>query len=249
MATPAQPEEVLAFWFGPVRAANRQALSTEDYAKERMRLWWSGDAESDAACGAFADTIHAAGKGELTAGAWAPSPDASLAKVLLLDQLSRGAFRGRPEAFAYDSVAGAEALAAVEANYHATMEGFEKQFLLMPLMHSEAPAHHELCVKLFSELADSCRELLPRPPCLNPALETAADPSTRSPAHTAIPSLKYSLAFAQEHAAVIQRFGRFPHRNAAMGRSTTPEEAAWLASPECPGWAKSQMARAEQGRL
>jgi uncharacterized protein (DUF924 family) len=157
MATPSQPGDVLAFWFGPTRATNRHALSTEEYAQGRNRLWWSGDAESDASCGEFAATICSAGRGELTTGAWAPSPDASLAKVLLLDQLSRGAFRGKPEAFAYDGQAVAETLAALGANYNTHLEGFEKQFLYMPLMHSEVPEHHELCVRLFSELAESCR--------------------------------------------------------------------------------------------
>jgi uncharacterized protein (DUF924 family) len=50
---------------------------------------------------------------------------------------------------------------------------------------------------------------------------------------------RYALGMAKEHDAVVVRFGRFPHRNAARGRTTTPEEAAWLAGP-IPGWAKSQ---------
>ncbi len=52
--------------------------------------------------------------------------------------------------------------------------------------------------------------------------------------------VQYAVKIAREHADVVARFGRFPHRNKARGRTTTPEEAAWLASPECFGWAKSQ---------
>jgi uncharacterized protein (DUF924 family) len=37
-----------------------------------------------------------------------------------------------------------------------------------------------------------------------------------------------SLPFAEEHADIIRRFGRFPHRNAILGRQTTPEEAEFL---------------------
>ena len=50
----------------------------------------------------------------------------------------------------------------------------------------------------------------------------------------------YALKMAVEHADAVTRFGHFPHRNEAMGRATTPEEAAYLASPDLPGWAKSQ---------
>jgi uncharacterized protein (DUF924 family) len=39
------------------------------------------------------------------------------------------------------------------------------------------------------------------------------------------------LAWAERHAAVIQRFGRFPHRNAILGRASTPEEVTFLATP------------------
>ena len=41
--------------------------------------------------------------------------------------------------------------------------------------------------------------------------------------------LSESIAFAVDHADIIRRFGRFPHRNAILGRLTTPEEAAFLA--------------------
>ena len=43
-----------------------------------------------------------------------------------------------------------------------------------------------------------------------------------------------------EHFETIERFGRFPHRNAVLSRQSTAEEAAWLASPTCLGWARSQ---------
>ncbi len=39
------------------------------------------------------------------------------------------------------------------------------------------------------------------------------------------------LEYAQAHRDVIRRFGRFPHRNAILGRTSTPEESAYLAGP------------------
>jgi uncharacterized protein (DUF924 family) len=41
-----------------------------------------------------------------------------------------------------------------------------------------------------------------------------------------------SLRIARHHRDIVARFGRFPHRNAILGRDSTPEEIAWLASPE-----------------
>ena len=97
-----------------------------------MGRWYGGGAESDAKCAAFADLIRAAGKGELDdAPGWGKTPEARLAVVVLLDQLSRGAFRGTPEAFAYDDAAIATTLAAVEAGLDAGMSPAERQFLYM----------------------------------------------------------------------------------------------------------------------
>ena len=40
-----------------------------------------------------------------------------------------------------------------------------------------------------------------------------------------------SLRWAQAHKAIIDRFGRFPHRNAILGRASTPEETEFLGQP------------------
>lgn len=44
-----------------------------------------------------------------------------------------------------------------------------------------------------------------------------------------------SLDFAKQHCAVIERFGRFPSRNDALGRESTPDETAYLSRPDA-GW-------------
>jgi len=44
--------------------------------------------------------------------------------------------------------------------------------------------------------------------------------------------LNDNLSFAEHHREIIRRFGRFPHRNAILGREDTPQERAWLASAE-----------------
>ena len=212
------PREVAVFWFGPEWESNRAALSTAEYfGPAAMKRWYGGGAEADAECAAFADLIHKAGRGELKdAPGWGSTPEARVATVVLLDQLSRGAFRGTPEAFAYDQAAQEATLAAVNAGQDASLSAAERKFLYMPLMHSEEAAHHELGVRLFTALAEQ---------------------------YPTVGTMAYTLKFAKEHAAVIERFGRYPHRNALHGRTTTPEEAAWLASPDLPSWAKSQQSK------
>ncbi len=76
------------------------------------------------------------------------------------------------------------------------MSGEEKQFLYMPLMHSEALADQVECERLMDAAG----------------LEEATD-------------------FARRHREIIARFGRFPHRNATLGRTSTPEETAFLKEP------------------
>ncbi|MGB5063220.1 MAG: DUF924 family protein [Candidatus Competibacter sp.] len=44
--------------------------------------------------------------------------------------------------------------------------------------------------------------------------------------------LEESLRFARHHRDLIRRFSRFPHRNVILGRESSPEEIAYLASPE-----------------
>ena len=178
-----------------------------------MARWYGGGAESDGECAAFAPLIRAATSGELLL-AWGRTPDSRMAQVILLDQLSRGAFRGSPEAFAGDAVALATAKEAYACKDDAQVLSIaERSFLLLPLMHSEQLADQDECLRLAAALAAERPDL---------AL------------------LRFTLTYAEDHRAVVQRFGRFPHRNGAYGRETTEKERIWLASDDCPGWAKSQ---------
>lgn len=87
------------------------------------------------------------------------------------------------------------------------------QFFVMPLMHSESLEDHDMIAGKIMEAAKT----LPEDHMLNGTLK-----------------------FELDHRAVLEKFGRYPHRNRALGRETTAEEAEWLASKDCPGWAKSQ---------
>jgi len=132
---------------------------------------------------------------------WAATPEGALALLILLDQFPRNVFRGSGEAFASDAHARAIARVAVlEKRFDLKLGAFEKPFLYLPFEHSEAPADQDLSVALFEGLRDV--------------------------AHHA--RANGAIDYAWRHRVVIQDFGRFPHRNAALGRVSSPAEQAWL---------------------
>jgi len=132
---------------------------------------------------------------------WAETPEGTLALLILLDQFPRNVFRGSGEAFASDAHARAIARVAVlEKRFDLKLGAFEKPFLYLPFEHSEAPADQDLSVALFEGLRDV-------------AYHARANGA---------------IDYAWRHRVVIQDFGRFPHRNAALGRVSSPAEQAWL---------------------
>jgi len=133
--------------------------------------------------------------------AWAAEPEAALAHILLLDQFTRNTFRDTPRAFAGDARALRAATAMVGARQDETLPPEQRAFVYMPFEHAEGIAMQDEAVRLFTRLA------------------------------AAAPALKDMLDYAERHRAVVQRFGRFPHRNEVLGRQSTAEEAAFLREP------------------
>lgn len=151
-----------------------------------------------------------------------------MAQLLLCDQLSRSVFRGNDEAFAFDARALvlartlSENLLEAKATLETPLSGAfyipYLVFMLTTFMHSERVDDHKSLARLL-DYADSHA-----PACLQDwfALMRRG---------------------GEAHTRVVERFGRYPHRNAAQGRPNTPAEDAWLADVEnLPSWARSQMA-------
>jgi uncharacterized protein (DUF924 family) len=192
--------EVREFWFGhlPMSAA---ALA------ERMRFWFGGDSETlqrerdETVRARFGALTEQASRGELAQ--WADSPRRRLSLIILLDQFPRQIYRGEPRAFATDGEALSLSLSGLQSGADATLDVVERIFFYMPMQHAESPEVQEESVAAFLRLlADS-------PAALRPALQG-------------------TLEYAQAHRELIQRFGRFPERNQALGRASTPEERAYL---------------------
>jgi uncharacterized protein (DUF924 family) len=171
-------------------------------AEARMSIWFAAASETDVQIREqFSAAVEAAARGEHAS--WARAPRPALALVVLLDQFPRNIWRGTARAFAQDAKALATARQAVAAGFLDELAPIEQPFLTLPFQHSESlDAQHE-SLRL-------CREILARaPPDWRPILESF-------------------LPYAQQHLELIERFGRFPHRNAMLGRVSTPEEEVYL---------------------
>jgi uncharacterized protein (DUF924 family) len=172
----------------------------------RMGIWFGGadPAERDREmAGRFGHLVRRALAGELAA--WADGPRQRLALILLLDQFTRHVFRGRARAFEGDPAAVALALDGMQKGADAALGPAQRLFFYMPLQHCESADVQEESVAAYRRLAAEA------PADLQPVLAGALD-------------------YAQRHRDIVARFGRFPHRNAALGRADTPEERAWLDS-------------------
>ena len=186
MTAPLAQDEVLAFWFGSAPHAARAAWFRKDPAF---------DAEIRSRFGAAIEAALAGGYRD-----WTATPRGSLARVLLLDQFTRNAFRDTLRAFAGDTQALATAQAAVDAGQDRALDRHERTFLYLPFEHAEDSIVQERSLALFRALAAEMGE-------------------------------PGNLEWAEKHAAIIRRFGRYPHRNAILGRASTPEEIAFLREP------------------
>lgn len=172
---------VLDFWFAP----------------GMDKRWFAADAGLDRELAElFGQDLGLAFRGALDH--WVDSAEGALALVILLDQMPRNVFRGKAQAFAFDSHALAIAEAAILRGHDRTLPPIRRRFLYLPFEHSESLPDQKFCVRLFEQNGD--------------------DPE--------------GLDYARKHLAVIERFGRFPHRNEALERETTPEEEEFLKGPD-----------------
>jgi len=169
------------------------------------QMWFGKSADVDREVKErFAEMVQRAQSGQMDD--WKQSPRGMLALIILLDQFPRHLFRNDPRSFAGDSLALAAAQAMRTARFDLELTPAERFVAYLPLMHAEDPAVQKVSRALYRELKDTC------PDALRPALSKGSE-------------------MADLHAEIIERFGRYPHRNAVLSRTSTEEETAFLASP------------------
>src|ERR1700722_178124 len=198
------------YWFGKL-PLDREALD------ERMTVWFAGEEsaplaqEHDAAIRSeFGARVEAALRGELAT--WADGPRRRLSLILLLDQFPRNIYRGRARAYAGDEQALALALSGMQSGADAALDPVERIFFYMPLQHSESVDVQEEAVAAYRRILGGAPQALRAP-------------------------FEATLKYAELHASVIRRFGRFPHRNRVLRRVSTTEEADYMHSAESFGQA------------
>jgi uncharacterized protein (DUF924 family) len=157
----------------------------------------------------FRDDLARASRGELDA--WSATPRGALALVVLLDQFTRNMFREGGDAFSNDPRALAITRAAIAAGHDRALPPLQRWMLYMPLMHAEDRDVQKDSLALFEKLIDdSVSDGTPEP---------------------VIAFLRGGFDYAIEHAKTIERFGRFPHRNAMLNRTSTGDEVDFLLNP------------------
>ena len=180
-------------------------------AQRANKLWWGKDEALDAEIRArFGPLLAEAKAGKLDA--WVEEPASCIALIIVLDQFSRNIHRGDPETHAADAKALALAYEGLERGHDQQLPTKQRLFFYLPLEHSEALADQERCLELVRKLA----------------ADVAADPESSEGARKMSASF---INFAISHRDIVARFGRFPHRNALLGRDSTPEELEFLTQP------------------
>ncbi|MDP3937759.1 MAG: DUF924 family protein [Deltaproteobacteria bacterium] len=178
------------------------ACRSPEALKARAACWFTRD---DAFDREIADRFGAlperAAGGELDA--WSDAPRSALALILVMDQFPRNLFRESGSAFSYDENALRVALEAVHKGFDQALHPVEAYFLYLPFEHAEDLALQERSVALMEA------QVARAPAGMAPSFESFAD-------------------YARRHREIIERFGRFPHRNAVLGRPSTPDEDAYL---------------------
>lgn len=208
------PEDIVAFWFPDGNAPT---------AEEHMRLWnWRmrGGAH-DEVVSQFSDLTERAAAGDLDD--WAVSPTGRLALILIFDQFTRSVWAGTLRAYSCDPKARDLCLAGfVNGHFDALENVWQKSAFKIPLEHCECddPAEHLANIDIAIAIAD--RMIDEAPPHLRQA---------------------YTFGAGQPrgHRTVIARFGRHPHRNAILGRDSTQEELAYIATGDFPHATKLEL--------
>jgi len=171
-------------------------------AEAKRSLWFSKDPGTDMEVAKlFEKTVFALHGEKLKE--WEESPRSLLALIIVADQFPRNIYRGTSASFAFDEKALGFSLRSLARGFDKEVRPLERAFIYFPFEHAESANMQDKSVKLFTSL-----------------LNEAGDGGKEV--------FESFLDYAIRHKEIIDRFGRFPHRNKILGRISTPEELAFL---------------------
>lgn len=171
------PQDVIDFWFAEGSQANwwEQSEVFDNLIRSKFLELW------EAACKDHLDN-------------WMDTPEGALALIIVLDQFSRNLNRDSADAYAQDEKALKFADIAIKSGMDMALDQDQRQFIYMPLEHSENLHDQINCLSYMKERVGAGAAVI----------------------------------YAEKHLEVIEKFGRFPHRNKILGRQSTMAELAWL---------------------
>ncbi len=180
-------------------------ITSLEVMNEKSALWWKKDPVLDEEIKTrFEPCLIALSKGELDA--WQTEPKGRLAMIILTDKFSRNIYRDTPRAFAFDTRAINLVHDGIKNSVDKKLRLIEQVFFNMPLMHSESMDDQKLSISQFENIVECAQ----------------GEEKER---------LQGNLNYAVAHRDIIQRFGRYPHKNEILGRESTPEEIEFLKQP------------------
>jgi len=181
------------------------ATDDVEVAEQCGNMWWKKNPGIDNEIRErFEGELNAVAKGEHDD--WLEDSRGRLAMIILADQFSRNMYRDTPRAFANDALALSWCKDGIDSGVDGELRSIERVFLYMPLEHSESIEDQRRSVALFTQLAQNVA------------------PQQRK-------LFNGYVDYAVRHRDIVQRFGRFPHRNAILGRESTEDEITFLQQP------------------
>lgn len=170
-----------------------------------LKRWWGKNPTYDAwLTEHFGPVLKQLAAGELED--WQDSPQGTLGYIIVADQMSRNIHRGSGHMYDADPRALAATRRLIDSGAMTQLIPTHRYFALMPLMHAEDLALQQECIERFETEAAGVEG------GLHKSFAGGAD-------------------YARKHAVIVERFGRFPHRNELLGRTSTTEEVAFLKTP------------------
>lgn len=193
-------EAILKYWFDDI---DDSTVITKD--SEYVKKWFKMNPKVDEEIRSqFSDDLTKAAYGKYDS--WQQTPHGTVALIVLLDQFSRNIYRNSLKAFDNDIKALEVCLKAIKERKDNDLIYVHRQFVYLPLMHSENSEIQELSVQTYQRLLEDAK----------------------SEKHPCTEYLSYVYDFAVQHRDIIKRFQRFPHRNKVLKRKSTFEENAYL---------------------
>lgn len=172
------------------------------FPEDKMEMWLNNSPEVDRQMREnYAEDVMHARRGEYNS--WRQTPRGRLALIILLDLIPRHIFRGTPQAYSSDPMARGLAIEGMQTGEDRSLFPIERALFYLPLENSEDMATQNMAVAAYQRLFAAS------PPAIKPVMQDF-------------------LIYALRHQEQIARFGRFPARNAVLGRVSSPEEILFL---------------------